>query len=65
MATTMPGSALWLIALGRNYPASVVPTTMILDRHHRVAAVILMAVLAGICGHCWTGFWPSQQCQTN
>lgn len=35
-----------LIALGRNYPTSVVPTTMVLDRRHRVAAVYLMALLA-------------------
>lgn len=35
-----------LIALGRNYPTSVVPTTMVLDRQHRVAAVYLMSLLA-------------------
>ena len=35
-----------LITLGRNYPTSVVPTTMVLDRQHRVAAVYLMALLA-------------------
>lgn len=35
-----------MIALGRNYPTSVVPTTMVLDRQHRVAAVFLMALLA-------------------
>lgn len=35
-----------LVALGNNYPTSVVPTTVILDRQHRVAAVYLMAVLA-------------------
>ncbi len=35
-----------MVALGRNYPPSVVPTTMVLDRRHRVAAVYLMAVLA-------------------
>ncbi|CAJ1505495.1 TlpA family protein disulfide reductase [[Mycobacterium] burgundiense] len=35
-----------LIALARNYPASVVPTTMVLDSRHRVAAVFLMALLA-------------------
>lgn len=29
-----------LIAVGCNYPTSVVPTTMVLDRRHRVAAVI-------------------------
>jgi thiol-disulfide isomerase/thioredoxin len=34
------------IALGRNYPTSVVPTTMVLDRRHRVAAVFLRALLA-------------------
>jgi peroxiredoxin len=34
------------IALGRNYPTSVVPTTMVLDRQHRVAAVFLRALLA-------------------
>ena len=35
-----------LITLGRSYPTSVVPTTMVLDRQHRVAAVYLMALLA-------------------
>ena len=35
-----------LITLGRTYPTSVVPTTMVLDRRHRVAAVYLMALLA-------------------
>ncbi|NOQ62048.1 redoxin domain-containing protein [Mycolicibacterium fortuitum] len=35
-----------LITLGRNYPTSVVPTTVVLDRQHRVAAVFLMALLA-------------------
>jgi peroxiredoxin len=35
-----------LITLGRTYPTSVVPTTMVLDRQHRVAAVYLMALLA-------------------
>ena len=35
-----------LIAFGRRYPTSVVPTTVVLDRQHRVAAVYLTAVLA-------------------
>ncbi|WP_179476040.1 TlpA family protein disulfide reductase [Mycolicibacterium vinylchloridicum] len=35
-----------LIALGRGYPTSVVPTTVVLDRKHRVAAVFLRALLA-------------------
>lgn len=35
-----------LITLGRNYPTSVVLTTTVLDRHHKVAAVYLMALLA-------------------
>ena len=35
-----------LITLGRTYPTSVVPTTMVLDRQHGVAAVYLMALLA-------------------
>jgi hypothetical protein len=34
------------IGLGRNYPTSVVPTTMVLDRQHRVPAVFLRALLA-------------------
>lgn len=34
------------IELGRNYPTSVVPTTLVLDRRHRVAAVFLRALLA-------------------
>jgi thiol-disulfide isomerase/thioredoxin len=36
-----------MIVLGSHYPTSVVPTTMALDRHHRVAAVFLRALLAG------------------
>ena len=28
-----------LIALGGNYPTSVIPSTLVLDRQHRVAAV--------------------------
>ncbi|WP_454231390.1 TlpA family protein disulfide reductase [Mycolicibacterium fortuitum] len=35
-----------LIALGKGYPTSVVPTTLVLDRRHRVAAVFLRALLA-------------------
>ncbi|MFD6858959.1 TlpA disulfide reductase family protein [Rhodococcus sp. NPDC060090] len=35
-----------LLALGRNYPTSVVPTTVVLDREHRVAAVYLTELLA-------------------
>lgn len=35
-----------LIALGKGYPTSVVPTTVVLDRQHRVAAVFLRALLA-------------------
>ena len=35
-----------LLALGRNYPTSVVPTTVVLDRDHRVAAVFLTELLA-------------------
>ncbi|MGY1949125.1 TlpA family protein disulfide reductase [Nocardia asiatica] len=34
-----------LLALGSHYPASVVPTTMVLDRRHRVAAVFVKALL--------------------
>lgn len=35
-----------LIALGQNYPTSVIPTTIVLDREHRVAAVFLKELLA-------------------
>nr|WP_249643819.1 TlpA disulfide reductase family protein [Nocardia sputi] len=35
-----------LIALGGGYPTSVIPSTLILDRQHRVAAVFLRALLA-------------------
>jgi len=35
-----------VIALGKGYPTSVVPTTLILDRHRRVAAVFLKELLA-------------------
>jgi thiol-disulfide isomerase/thioredoxin len=34
------------IGLGHGYPTSVVPTTLVLDRQHRVAAVFLRALLA-------------------
>ncbi|MCX5041762.1 TlpA family protein disulfide reductase [Aldersonia sp. NBC_00410] len=35
-----------LIALGGNFPTSVVPTTLVLDKEHRVAAVFLRELLA-------------------
>ncbi|HEY5856405.1 MAG TPA: TlpA disulfide reductase family protein [Aldersonia sp.] len=35
-----------LIALGGNFPTSVIPTTLVLDRDHRVAAVFLRELLA-------------------
>ncbi|WP_036540581.1 TlpA disulfide reductase family protein [Nocardia cyriacigeorgica] len=35
-----------LLALGGNFPTSVIPTTLVLDRQHRVAAIFLRAVLA-------------------
>ncbi|MFI6046052.1 TlpA disulfide reductase family protein [Nocardia sp. NPDC051321] len=35
-----------LLALGGNFPTSVIPTTLILDRQHRVAAVFLRPLLA-------------------
>ena len=35
-----------LIALGGKYPTSVIPSTLVLDRRHRVAAVFLRALLA-------------------
>ncbi|WP_054815967.1 TlpA disulfide reductase family protein [Nocardia arizonensis] len=35
-----------LLALGGNFPTSVIPTTLILDRQHRVAAVFLKSLLA-------------------
>ena len=34
-----------MIALGQNYPTSVIPTTIVLDRDHRVAAVFLKELL--------------------
>ena len=34
-----------MIELGRDYPTSVIPSTMVLDRQHRVAAVFLQALL--------------------
>ncbi|MFI8568376.1 TlpA disulfide reductase family protein [Rhodococcus sp. NPDC078407] len=34
-----------LIALGGNYPTSVIPSTLVLDRQHRVAAVFMRALL--------------------
>ncbi len=35
-----------LTALGGSYPASVIPSTLVLDREHRVAAVFMRALLA-------------------
>ncbi|TQF68623.1 TlpA family protein disulfide reductase [Rhodococcus spelaei] len=35
-----------LTALGGNFPTSVIPSTLVLDREHRVAAVFLKALLA-------------------
>ncbi|MFI6868041.1 TlpA disulfide reductase family protein [Nocardia sp. NPDC050406] len=35
-----------LLALGGKFPTSVIPTTLILDRQHRVAAVYLRSLLA-------------------
>ncbi|MEV6277610.1 TlpA disulfide reductase family protein [Nocardia sp. NPDC051832] len=35
-----------LLALGGNFPTSVIPTTLILDKQHRVAAVYLRALTA-------------------
>lgn len=35
-----------LLTLGKNYPTSVIPTTIVLDRQHRVAAVFLKELLA-------------------
>ncbi|MBH0778347.1 TlpA disulfide reductase family protein [Nocardia bovistercoris] len=34
-----------LLALGGNFPTSVIPTTLVLDRRHRVAAVFLKSLL--------------------
>ncbi|WP_028477111.1 TlpA disulfide reductase family protein [Nocardia sp. CNY236] len=35
-----------LLALGGNFPTSVIPTTLVLDRQHRVAAIFLRSLLA-------------------
>ncbi|WP_084510955.1 TlpA disulfide reductase family protein [Nocardia lijiangensis] len=35
-----------LLALGGNFPTSVIPTTLVLDRQHRVAAVYLRSLIA-------------------
>lgn len=35
-----------LVALGGKFPTSVIPTTLVLDRHHRVAAVFLRSLTA-------------------
>ncbi len=35
-----------MIALGASYPTTVIPSTIVLDRAHRVAAVFLRALLA-------------------
>lgn len=36
-----------LVALGSKYPTSVIPSTLVLDRQHRVAAVFLQALTPG------------------
>ena len=36
----------YLIALGGDFPTSVIPTTIVLDRSHRVAAVFLKSLVA-------------------
>ena len=36
-----------MIAFGGRYPATVIPSTVVLDREHRVAAVFLRELLAG------------------
>ena len=35
-----------MIAFGGKYPTTVIPSTLVLDRHHRVAAVFLRELLA-------------------
>jgi len=35
-----------MIAFGGKYPTTVVPSTLVLDRQHRVAAVFLRELLA-------------------
>lgn len=35
-----------LVALGGDFPTSVIPSTLVLDREHRVAAVFMRALLA-------------------
>ena len=35
-----------LIAFGGKYPTTVIPSTLVLDRQHRVAAVFLRELLA-------------------
>lgn len=36
-----------VIAFGGKYPTTVIPSTLVLDRQHRVAAVFLREMLAG------------------
>ena len=36
-----------MIAFGGRYPTTVIPSTIVLDREHRVAAVFLRELLAG------------------
>jgi hypothetical protein len=36
-----------MIAFGGQYPTTVIPSTLVLDRGHRVAAVFLRELLAG------------------
>jgi hypothetical protein len=36
-----------MIAFGGKYPTTVIPSTIVLDREHRVAAVFLRELLAG------------------
>ena len=47
-----------LIAFGGKYPTTVIPSTLVLDRQHRVAAVFLRELLAEPTCSRWCRRWP-------
>ena len=45
-----------MIAFGGKYPTTVIPSTVVLDREHRVAVIFLRELLAGTCCP-WCSDW--------
>ena len=47
-----------MIAFGGKYPTTVIPSTVVLDRQHRVAAVFLVSCSPRICSRSCNGWRP-------